>query len=84
MKTVPFSYENNKLVDLIMNNENIIKKYYKIINKDFSLEEFNDEMIKFNNVSDEISKKFLENFMNKLKHKNNYLCYIWNRKYQHD
>ena len=80
----PFSNENNKLVDLIMNNENIIKKYFKNINIKFSLEELNNEIIQFNNVSDEISKKFLENFMNKLKHKNNYLCYIWNRKCQHD
>ena len=71
----PFSYQNNKIVDLIMNNKNIIQKYYKLLKeaKNDSLEEFNKDAIKFSNVSNEISKKFLESFLDKLKYKNNYL-----------
>ena len=69
----PFSYQNNNVLDLIMNNKNIIQKYYKFLNYFGSLEKLNKEALKFCNASNEISKKFLENFLNKLKYKNNYL-----------
>ena len=72
----PYSYKNTKLFDLIINNKNILKKYYKVLIKkgiNYSLEEFNKKIIELANISNEISKKFLENFLNKLKLKNNYL-----------
>ena len=72
----PYSYKKTQLFDLIINNTNILKKYYKALNKkgiNYSIEEFNQKLIELSNISNGISKKFLENFLNKLKIKNNYL-----------
>ena len=72
----PYSYKKTQLFDLIINNTNILKKYYKALNKkgiNYSIEEFNQKLIDLSNISNGISKKFLENFLNKLKIKNNYL-----------
>ena len=72
----PYSFKKTQLFDLIINNSNILKKYYKALNKkgiNYSIEEFNQKLIDLSNISNGISKKFLENFLNKLKIKNNYL-----------
>ena len=74
----PYSFKDTKLIDLIINNKNIMKKYYKSLiqserNLFCSVEAFNEETIELSNISNNLSKKFLENFLNKFKNKNNYL-----------
>ena len=74
----PYSFKDTKLIDLIINNKNIMKKYYKSLiqserNLFCSVEAFNEETIELSNISNNLSKKFLENLLNKFKNKNNYL-----------
>ena len=71
-----YSYKNTKLLDIFIENKNIMKKYYKYLIKkgiNYSVEEFNIEVIKQSNISNEISTKFFKDFLDKLKKKNNYL-----------
>ena len=74
----PYSNKNTNLIDLIINNKNIMQKYYKSLIKSkrnllCSIQEFNKETLELSNISNNISKKFLEKFLNKFKSKNNYL-----------
>ena len=77
----PYSYKEAKLIDLIINNKNIMKKYYNsLIKKDTqdSISELDKEAINLSKSSNEFSQKFFDSLLKKISKKNNYsitICY---------
>ena len=72
----PYSYKEAKLIDLIINNKNIMKKYYNsLIKKDTqdSISELDKEAINLSKSSNEFSQKFFDSLLKKISKKNNYL-----------
>ena len=72
----PYAVKGTKIFDLIINNKEIMNKYYKSLKKrdiNFTLENFNNSVITHANNSNELSKKFFDNLIKELNTKNSYL-----------